>query len=761
MLVLATALPLLLASFVMFNRLAANERDNIRQGLLVNAKTLAGLVENEIDKHAAIAATLARSPDLQSDSLAAFWREAKAAVEFVPGSWIHLMTPDGKTVMTTLRPFGTPVPATPETALVAAALAERKMKIGNIAKGSIDGKHRALLVVPIYRNGQPAFGLGISLVPERFLALMTEAFPPDAVAAVLDGNGAFVARIPDHANRVGTPASEGLRAALAREREGTDEFRTVEGERSIQGYATTRYGWSAGIAQLESRIQTPLRAILLSSLLISGLLAALSLVLAFLFARQASRGMTVIKDCVRALGEGRTVSRVPAPFAEAETIVETLADASAELQRRGDALTRANAELEQKVAERTAELEAEMHRREHAEATLRQSQKIEAIGQLTGGIAHDFNNMLTVIMGNLDTLRRRMPTLDDTPNLAKPLQAAQLGARNAAKLTHRLLAFSRQQALQPTALDLNALVSGLSDMLGRTVGEQVKIETVLTAGLWPAFADANQMENAIVNLAVNARDAMPDGGTLTIETQNVFLDEAYARRFSDVQAGQYVMVSVSDTGIGIPPDRLDRVFEPFFTTKAAGKGTGLGLAMVHGFVKQSGGHIRVYSELGHGTVVKIYLPRLAGEPKAAAAPRGVSSNTDAAPPRAKPGETILLVEDHAGVREYAAGTLEDLGYRVIAAEDGPRALAALEAESRVDLLFTDVVLSGGMNGRQLAEAATALRRGLPVLFTTGYTRNAIVHHGRLDPGVNLLGKPYTQRDLAEKIRLLIDTPVKA
>jgi signal transduction histidine kinase/ActR/RegA family two-component response regulator len=754
---MVTAVPLLLASLLMFNRLVANDRENLRQGLLVNAKTLAGLVENEIDKHAAIAATLARSPALQSGDLNAFWREAKAALEFVPGSWIHLVAPDGKIVLTTLHPFGTPLPEAPEASLVAAALAEKKSKVGNLLIGSIDAKPRAVLVAPVFRNGQPAFGLAISLVPERFLRLITEGFPPDAVAAVLDGNKAFIARIPDHAKRVGTLASEGLRAALARSPQGTDEFRTLEGELSIQSFATTRYGWSAAIAQLESRIRLPQREILWSSLLVFGLLAALSFVLAILIARHASRGMSALAAAAREVGAGRRIEDLPTPFAEAKAVADALASASAELERRGEALGRANTELEAKVEQRTHELMAEMKRREVAEATLRQAQKIETIGQLTGGIAHDFNNMLTVIMGNLDTARRRLNTLDNAAVLVRPIDAALQGARNAAKLTHRLLAFSRQQALEPVALNLNSLIAGVADMLVRTVGETVKVETVLGAGLWTTFADANQVESSLINLIVNAKDAMPDGGKLTIETSNAFLDEAYVAAFGDLKPGQYVMLSVTDTGHGIAPAMLEKVFEPFFTTKGPGKGTGLGLAMVHGFVKQSGGHIRVYSEVDEGTTVKIYLPRLVGPLPAKAVPFGPVAVNDVTPRRANPGETVLLVEDDLGVREYAIGVLEDLGYRVVAAEDGSEALKAFEAAERVDLLFTDVVLGGSMNGRQLAEAIKARKPGLPVLFTTGYTRNAIVHQGRLDAGVHLLSKPYTQRDIAEKVRALIDS----
>jgi signal transduction histidine kinase/CheY-like chemotaxis protein len=406
--------------------------------------------------------------------------------------------------------------------------------------------------------------------------------------------------------------------------------------------------------------------------------------------------------------------------------------------------------------DRTKALVSEARRRESAESTLRQAHKMDSLGQLTGGIAHDFNNLLTVIMGNLDTALRRLKGSSSKLSTAvvTPLETALQGTRNAAKLTHRLLAFARQQPLEPVSLDLNALISGVSDMLLRAVGETITIETVLAGGLWPTLADPNQVENALVNLVLNARDSMPAGGKITIETANAYLDDAYAMRFGDLTSGQYVLLSVTDMGTGMAPEILDKVFEPFFTTKVTGEGSGLGLAMVHGFVKQSGGHVRIYSEVGEGTTVKIYLPRLlaAQEPRAVPVPLEIAV---ARVPRARPDETILIVEDNVDVSEYAASALKELGYRVLMASDGDQAMRMLADETRIDLLFTDVVLPG-MNGRQLARKAAERRADLVVLFTTGYTRNAIVHQGRLDADVRLVNKPYTQQELARKIRALLD-----
>jgi PAS domain S-box-containing protein len=413
-----------------------------------------------------------------------------------------------------------------------------------------------------------------------------------------------------------------------------------------------------------------------------------------------------------------------------------------ERRRAEEALREMNATLEEQVSQRTAELRAN-------EAALRQSQKMEAVGQLTGGVAHDFNNLLQIIIGNLDTIQRTLP--EDATRLKRAASQALNGARRAASLTQRLLAFSRRQPLDPKLLNVNALVTGLSEMIHRTLGETVAVETVLAAGLWPVEADANELEAAILNLAVNARDAMHDGGRLTIETANSHIDEAYAAAYAEVSPGQYVAISVSDTGAGMDEDTVTRAFEPFFTTKPVGKGTGLGLSQVYGFVKQSGGHIKIYSEVGEGTTVKIYLPRQMTAESAAEAAHDDSPLLDG-----DGEETILVVEDDDDVRTYSVEILRELGYRVIEAHDGASALRLLERQTRVDLLFTDVVLPGGMTGAQVAEQARVLRPDLKVLFTTGYARNAIIHQGRLDKGVRLITKPFASGELAVKVRDVLD-----
>lgn len=377
---------------------------------------------------------------------------------------------------------------------------------------------------------------------------------------------------------------------------------------------------------------------------------------------------------------------------------------------------------------------------------LRQAQKMDALGQLTGGIAHDFNNLLTVIIGNTDLLMLKKAEHGEAQALVAMIRSAAL---RGAELTAQLLAYSRKQALRPQSLDVNRLVLRISEMLQRVLGEHIHIETVLAAGLWPALADAPQLESAILNLAVNARDAMPEGGKLTLETANFRLDEQYTALHTEVTPGQYVLLAVTDTGVGMGPDTIEHAFEPFFTTKEPGKGTGLGLSMVYGFVKQSGGHVKIYSEPGRGTSVKVYLPR--GDRAAIAGDAPL-----AAPTTPMGTETILVVEDEELVRRTAVAQLAVLGYRVTEAPDGASAMALLKGQEAFDLLFTDVVLPGGIMGSELAQQARAIRPSLRVLFTSGYTENAIVHQGTLDSGVQLLTKPYTKDALARKVRSVLD-----
>jgi len=391
--------------------------------------------------------------------------------------------------------------------------------------------------------------------------------------------------------------------------------------------------------------------------------------------------------------------------------------------------------------------------RHQAEERLRQAQKMEAVGQLTGGVAHDFNNLLQVISANLHLVSRL--TRDDVKVMQR-LDSATEAVRRGAKLASQLLAFGRRQALAPRVVDVGRFITGLEDLVRRSIGEGVEVEVIVSGGLWHTFVDPTQIENALLNLAINARDAMDGNGRLTIEVGNAFLDDDYVRGQPDVKPGQYVMLAVTDTGCGMTPQVLSQVFQPFFSTKPAGSGTGLGLSMVYGFVRQSGGHVKIYSEPGQGTTVKVYLPRA----------HDADALVDAAPDPAAAGdasggaETVLVVEDDAAVRRATVEMLQELGYRVLKASDADQALVVIDDavahHAAIDLLFTDVVMPGRLKSPELADKARERLPGIAVLFTSGYAQNAIVHGGRLDPGVELLPKPYSARALASKVRAVLD-----
>ena len=411
--------------------------------------------------------------------------------------------------------------------------------------------------------------------------------------------------------------------------------------------------------------------------------------------------------------------------------------------------------LEALVAERTQELEKanedlkrQMTERERVEASLRQSQKMESVGQLTGGLAHDFNNLLTGISGSLELTKARL-SQRKVDSVDRYIVAAQEAVKRAAALTHRLLAFSRRQALEPKPTNVNRLVTGMEELIRRTVGPAIHIEVVGAAGLWTTLVDPNQLENALLNLCLNARDAMPQGGRLTIETANRWLDERAARDF-DIAPGQYISLCVSDNGTGMAPDVVAHAFDPFFTTKPLGQGTGLGLSMIYGFARQSGGQIRIYSEVGKGTTMCLYLPRHDEDPTfydAVNVPEASESPGD--------GEVVLVIDDEPSIRMLISDVLSDTGYSVLEASDGPAGLRVLQSAARIDLLITDVGLPGGMNGRQVADAARALRPELRVLFITGYAENALAGNGQLEKGMHVLAKPFEVERLATKIRELV------
>ena len=434
------------------------------------------------------------------------------------------------------------------------------------------------------------------------------------------------------------------------------------------------------------------------------------------------------------------VTAIPGAHGRPEKLLAVSRDITEQKRIEGE-LRELNDTLERRIEERTRELRA-------SEDQLRQSQKLDAIGQLTGGVAHDFNNLLTGISGSLEILQTRLARGQFT-DVDRFISAAQGASKRAAALTHRLLAFSRRQTLDPKPTNANRLIEGMEDLVRRTVGPSIEVETVLAEDLWITLCDASQLENSVLNLCINARDAMPDGGKLTIETANTSLDGRAARE-QDMAAGQYVMVCVTDTGIGMAPDVIERAFDPFYTTKPMGQGTGLGLSMTYGFAKQSGGQVRIYSEVGKGTTMRIFLPRHAGEEDAESLPAQL---TEA--PRAQAGETVLIVDDDEAVRMLVTEVLQELGYGAIEAADGTSGLNVLQSNARIDLLITDVGLPGGMNGRQIADAARVRRPGLKVLFITGYAENAVVRNGYLEAGMQIMIKPFTMEALAARIQDVI------
>jgi PAS domain S-box-containing protein len=441
-------------------------------------------------------------------------------------------------------------------------------------------------------------------------------------------------------------------------------------------------------------------------------------------------------------GSRRFVTAILRDINERRAIHEALRSSETQARNAATALTELNQTLEERVRERTAQLM-------QAEDALRQSQKMEAIGQLTGGIAHDFNNLLQGITGGLDLVKKRVAQ-GRFGELDRFISGAMTSASRASALTHRLLAFSRRQPLAPKPVDANPLLASMEEMLRRTLGETVVLKLVTTDSLWLTKCDPNQLENAVLNLAINARDAMPDGGTLTIETVNAHLDSRYAAAHQEIEPGQYVCVSVTDTGSGMSAATIAKAFEPFFTTKPLGRGTGLGLSMIYGFARQSGGHVKIYSELAKGTTVKLYLPRY----------RGDAEEEDLVPDlsdvhSAQTNETVLVVEDEFVVRELIVEVLKELGYSTLEAEDGPAALKILDSRQRVDLVISDIGLPG-LNGRQIIDAARETRPALRVLFMTGYAENAAIAAGFLEPGMSMITKPFAMEALATKIREILE-----
>jgi signal transduction histidine kinase/CheY-like chemotaxis protein len=748
LLVVSVLLPVLLFTGVVFARYYISEQKRIEEDLQNDARQLALTVDRDLAGLQSTLETLATSQRLIEGDFVGFDQQARRVREVLG---IDLLARDltGQQIANTRVALGTPLPreVIPGDDEV---FKTRQSVVTDIFTGAVAQRPVFTITSPVTIDGRVVYFLNLSLLPERMADILGQSLEPGRRAGIVGRDGRIVARTEELARVVGMPGAPDFVRAT-RSGEGIWRGANVAGERVRTAFTHSKLsGWTVYVSLPEQAILSSLQRTVLALIVLGLLLIALAMLIAYWVGGRLARSMGTLAAQAAALGRGEQIAPRRLPVAEIDDVGRELVVAATGLRERAAARDRAEAELrrfseslERMVAERTDALVSEMRKRAETEGQLHQVQKMDAIGHLTGGLAHDFNNMLAIILGNLDLARRRLAKGET--GIDKFLNNSLEGARRAATLTQRLLAFARRAPLAPQPVEANKLVAGMSDLLHRSLGEMVQIETVLAAGLWRTNADPNQLESAIVNLAVNARDAMPDGGKLTIETGNAYLDEQYAVQHAGVTAGQYMLLAVTDTGTGMTTEVQQKAFDPFFTTKATGIGTGLGLSQVYGFVKQSGGHVKIYSEAGQGTTIKIYLPRYFGTDVAAG-----EMAERAALPVGDGSTTVLVVEDEAGVRRYSADALRELGYRVLEAENPGAALQLIDAESDITLLFTDVVMPD-MNGRRLLEAAIARRPDLKVLFTTGYTRNAIVHNGMLDPGVNLLSKPFTLDQLARKV----------
>ncbi|MFD2263178.1 ATP-binding protein [Lacibacterium aquatile] len=748
--------PVLILAAVLFFSWAEAERARSEASMQEKARTVKSAIDRELAGLQYTLYALASAPALETQDLRSFHEYIKQ-VGSARNAIVVLRNRQSQQVLNNVIEWGQPLP--PATALrstderVASSL---RVEVSELFHGLQVRRPSFAVVSPIVQGDKLAYFLSLSLATQYITDILLRSnLEGGEIAAVIDGNGIIVARSRDNDVAVATPSKGAMMRAPGRE--GRIIAESLNGEPVVTFFSRSDLSnWTIGISVPITDLEAPVVRTVKLVAIISLILLVISVGSAIILARMFSRPIEALAVGADALGQGQPIKIRPTSVKEIHSAWVSLKRAADKLRERTEqrdlaesALLSLNNTLEDQVRERTAELQAtnsrliaEMKQREDVEERVRQLQKSEAVSQLTGGIAHDFNNMLAAILGSLSLIESRMAKGDT--NIGMLVKGGIDSANRAAQLTKRLLAFSRQQPLSPKPVEPNKLIQGMSELLKRTMPELVSMETVLAAGAWRIHVDANQLENAILNLAVNARDAMVEGGKLTIETSNAYLDEAYAADHGDLTPGQYVLLAVTDTGTGMPPAVLSRAFDPFFTTKPDGRGTGLGLSQVHGFIKQSGGHIKIYSEPGLGTTVKLYLPRFFGEDTEEAPGAQVPLQTSAE------GELVLIVEDDDAVRATTVELVRELGYRVLEANSAAAALRILDAEPKVRLLFTDVVMPE-LNGRKLVDEALKRRPDLKVLFTTGYTRNAIVHNGVLDQGVNLIVKPFTLDMLGLKI----------
>jgi len=684
-------------------------------------RTAAGL-EQMLRARIDVLEGLVRSYTGRPDDLDGFRSLADAAVAKHPGANIVLLRRDHTQVLNTLVPPGAPLPVRPPTTSTERVFTTGQPAVSDFYRAAIGGRPVIAIDVPVKR-GEGQVELLLSLVPrmEDFTdSLRLEELPPSWIASVFDRQGVLVARSHDAQRLIGQPGAAALVAAMRAQPEGRIEYDSRDGIRMLASFVRMPgTDWTVVIGVPAADLVRPAIAAALRTLLVSVVLLALSVALAMFAASHIAGPIASLRSIAAATTKG---SDAPVQTGLPET------DEVARALRAAQRLRRMSEAAEEKAKTALSS----------SEAKLQQAQKMEAIGNLTGGMAHDFNNLLGVVVGNLEMAK---PLVETNPELRELVDESLTAAMSGAELTRRLLAFARRQPLKPTHIKLNEVVGGMMRLLGRTLGGNIEIALELAPDTWTVLADPAQIEASLVNLATNARDAMPDGGRLTIRTGNRHLDTDYAASRPDVSAGDYAMIEVSDTGTGMPPDVMARIFEPFFTTKERGNGTGLGLAMVFGFMRQSGGHINVYSEPGKGTTFRLFLPRSATEPEVA--PGAAEAIVGGS------GEVVLVVEDNAALRRVAVRQLRELGYQVLEAENADAAMTVLERET-VELMFSDVVMPGGIDGFTLARRVAKRWPKVKIVLTSGFSDT----RSRTDPGVNVrvLSKPYRRADMARAMR---------
>jgi signal transduction histidine kinase/CheY-like chemotaxis protein len=723
MLTAATVLPLVAVGGFAMIRTVDDQKVQVEQRVGRTVDGLLGDIDRQITAIEAELQVLAVSPSLQSEDLYPFYQQMIAALP-LQGTSIVLLDTKGQQLLSTNRPFGVPLPRAPNTEMSERIVATGKPQVSDLAMGAVLHRPIVAVGVPVFRDGTVAFILVMGLGSEILSKLLHQPdLSPDWVVAIFDRKGIIVARNRELDRFLGKPAAPIIREAIARPAESWIPNVTSEG---ISVYSTFRRsavtGWTVAIGVPRGFVDTPRRRAQALAFGGGGSVLAVSLFLAWWMARAIRRPVEALTAATKAVASG-------APIGELNGGVRELNQVGDALRTTAAALARHREQLEGMVGLRTEELRAEIEARKQAEATLLQSQKMEAIGQLTGGVAHDFNNLLTIASGSLEMLEAR---ISDERSLYL-LRNAQSAISRGATLTTSLLAFARKQRLEPVLANLNSVILEMEEMLRRSLGPSVEIRHALASELWPVEIDIGQIETALLNIAINARDAMPGGGILLFETANASdpLPEEVAGR-------DCVLVSVDDTGTGMSPDVVERAFEPFFTTKEVGRGTGLGLSMVFGVVHQSGGAVRLRSELGRGTTVLIYLPRAAQ-----AALPATGSAASAAVPSGADGH-ILVVDDDAAVRWVTVECLRDAGYRVAEADSGSAALALLERDDPCDLVVMDQVMPG-LSGRDTVRLARRARPELKVLFVSGYA--AWEGAG----GDIWLQKPFKTQALAEAV----------